>query len=170
MEQEQPIVLELAEMPREQVGPYLLLGVAKDATAEQIEAHWAQRLIAARKPETKIPLEDINWAREILSTLDGRIRADAESLNVELAAGVLRQLADRYGLGERGPAWQLLDEEKALSDWLPVAEPPAAVPETPPEFPETVPADPMFFRELIEEPLDPWAVSISGHPQPEVSP
>ena len=37
-----PVVLELAFLPREQVGPFLLLGVDKTQGKDQIEANWAQ--------------------------------------------------------------------------------------------------------------------------------
>ena len=50
-----PIVLELAPLPREQVGPFLLLGVDKTAAKEEIEANWAQRVIWARKGQVKTP-------------------------------------------------------------------------------------------------------------------
>src|SRR5215469_10419725 len=93
---EAPVVLELAPLPREQVGPFLLLGVDKLADKEQIEANWAQRVIWARKGQSKVPLEDINWAREHVSDPEKRIRADAASLNADTTTGVLRRLKERY--------------------------------------------------------------------------
>src|SRR5262245_27196963 len=78
-----PIVLELAPMPREQVGPFLLLGLDKSADKDQIEANWAQRVIWARKNLIKVPLEDVNWAREFVNDAEKRIRADAASFNVD---------------------------------------------------------------------------------------
>lgn len=39
-EHSEPVVLELAPLPREQIGPFLLLGLEKDADREQIEASW----------------------------------------------------------------------------------------------------------------------------------
>src|SRR5688572_1680666 len=71
-----PLVLKLAPLPRNQVGPFLILGVDKDAPRDAIEAAWAQRLIWARKGQTPVPLEDINWAREVLNDPDRRLRAD----------------------------------------------------------------------------------------------
>ena len=61
-----PVTVELAPLPRTQVGPFLILGVDKDATKEDIEAGWAQRFIWARRNQIPIPLEDINWARDTL--------------------------------------------------------------------------------------------------------
>ena len=111
-----PVVLQLAPLPREQVGPFLLLGLDKLAGKEAIEAHWAQRVIWARKNQSKVPLEDINWARETINDLERRIRADAASLNVDTCAGVLRRLSERYG-GQlpQGSSGAPLDVEKELA-------------------------------------------------------
>ena len=37
----EPIVLDLATLPREQLGPFLLLGLDKSADKDQIDANWA---------------------------------------------------------------------------------------------------------------------------------
>src|SRR5262245_13551425 len=110
----EPVMLELAHLPREQVGPFLLLGLAKDATREEIEAHWAERLKWARKGQLTITLEEINWARELISDLPRRLAADATTLNADSSDNTLGRLAERYGLeGGRGElGWQPLDEEK----------------------------------------------------------
>jgi len=50
----EPVILELASLPREQIGPFLLLGLDKDADKEQIEANWARRVIWARKNLTRL--------------------------------------------------------------------------------------------------------------------
>jgi hypothetical protein len=63
----QPVVLELATLPREQIGPFLLLGVSKEATTAQIEENWSERLKWARRNLLKVPLEDINWAKDALN-------------------------------------------------------------------------------------------------------
>src|SRR6516164_5423460 len=97
-----PVVLELATLPRDQVGPFLLLGLKKEASKEQVEANWADRLRWARRQQLKVPLEDVNWARDVLNDPDRRIRADAASLNADTSEGVLTQLARRYGV-EGGP-------------------------------------------------------------------
>ena len=39
-----PVVLELATLSREQIGPYLLLGLDKSADKEQIDKNWADRV------------------------------------------------------------------------------------------------------------------------------
>src|SRR3954454_19589645 len=73
--------VELAPLPREQVGPFILLGVPKDADTETIESHWAQRVIWARRGQTRTALEDIHWAREVLRDPERRVAADLDSLN-----------------------------------------------------------------------------------------
>src|SRR5258708_22334781 len=95
--QQEPVVLELAPLPREQIGPFVLLGIEKDASTEQIEAGWAARLKQARRQPGDVGLEEINWAREILKDPEKRVRADAGSLNVDTTDGVLRRLAERFG-------------------------------------------------------------------------
>jgi hypothetical protein len=160
-----PIVLELAPLPREQIGPFLLLGVDKTATPEEIEAHWAERVKWARKNQINISLEDINWARQIINDPERRIKADAASLNADTGDGVLRKLEERFGLTTQGgPAWQPLDVEKPLQDYTPPAEVPniddvrAAV--TVPEVPQEVPAVRLLLEQLAAEPLDPWALEL----------
>src|SRR5436309_1766050 len=141
---DEPIVLELAPLPREQIGPFLLLGVDKDADKEQIEAHWAQRVIWARKNQLGVALQEIHWAREAINDPERRVRADAAGLNADTVEGVLRRIARRYGAADQaGPTWQPLDAEKPLAAYTPPAEVPDAdqvraavnVPEVPWEVP-----------------------------------
>lgn len=162
----EPIVLELATLPREQVGPFFLLGLDKSADKETIDSHWADRLKWARKGLAKAPLEDINWAREVINDIERRIRADAASLNADTTDGSLAQLAERYGLqnGRIVRSWQPLDNEKSLADYRP----PAEIPDSEevraaliaPEIPEDVPAVPILLEQLAQQPLDPWAINI----------
>src|SRR5262249_15449600 len=120
-----PVVLELAPLPREQIGPFLLLGLDKDADAEEIDAHWAQRVIWARKNQTRVPLEDINWAREAVRDPERRIRCDVASLNLDTATGMLRQLAAGFGVGPRPrPGWEPLDSEPDFRAHTPAVEVP----------------------------------------------
>lgn len=156
-----PVVLELAPLPREQAGPFLVLGVPKNATREQIEEHWAKRVIWARKKQINVQLEDINWAREMLNDADKRLTADAASLNLDTPEGILQQLAgNRSGAGQLPPGCRPLDVEKPLADYAPAVEFPdvdeirqsITVPEVPREFP----AVRQLLEEMAREPLDPW--------------
>jgi hypothetical protein len=158
----EPVVLELAPLPREQIGPFLLLGIEKDADAEQIEAGWAERLKQARKQDIGIALEDINWAREMLKDPEKRVRADAASLNVDITDGVLRRLELRFGGRDSETSWQPLDDEKDLRDYTPAVDAPEPeavraairVPEPAREFP----AVDRLLGELARDALalDPW--------------
>ena len=164
----EPVILELASLPREQIGPFLLLGLDKDADKEQIEANWARRVIWARKNLTRIPLEDINWAREVITDADKRVRADSASFNPDTTDGLLRRWCGRFGVGTTGGevsvGWRPLDGEKPLADYAPPAEVPdanevratLAVPELPPE----VPAVPPLLDQVAREPIDPWAIAL----------
>jgi hypothetical protein len=159
----EPVVLELAMLPREQVGPFLLLGLDKAADKTAIDAHWADRLKWARKGHAKAALEDINWAREVLNDTERRIRADAASLNTDTRDNTLAQFAQRYG-AQDGRMWQAQDSEKALADYRPPAEVPDAetvrVALSVPDVPEEVPAVPLLLERLVQQPLDPWAISM----------
>jgi len=123
-DKQEPVVLELAPLPREQIGPFLLLGVEKDADAEAIEAGWAARLKQSRKQQVDVALEDINWARETLRDQEKRLRADASSLNADTTDGVLRQLGERFGGKDGVAAWQPIDYEKDLREYSPEVEAP----------------------------------------------
>jgi len=161
-----PVVLELATLSREQIGPYLLLGLDKSADKEKIDANWADRVKLAFKQQLKIPREDVNWAHDILKEIDKRIRCDVQSLNTDTADGILCQMTERYGVTgvKSSRVWQPLDNEKPLADYMPPAEVPNAdevraalvAPETPEETP--------FATELLDvfarQELDPWAVEI----------
>ncbi len=157
-----PIVLDVAALPREQVGPFLILGVDKDADNNEIEAHWAQRLIWARSKQIRVALEDVNWAKETLLDRDKRIVADAVSLNPDIASCELRQLLEKHG-----------PLEPEVATWAPRESPLPEVPEAPaglipeieslrsqlavPEIPLELPAIDRMFEELVAAPLDPWA-------------
>jgi hypothetical protein len=165
MSDAEAIVLELAPLPREQTGPFLILGVDKDADAEQVEAQWARRVIWARKGQIAVPLQDINWAREVLNDAERRVRADVASLNTDTLDQALREVARRFGVGETTePAWEPRDVEKPLEDYTPAAE----VPDVPALLSSIVPPEPAFgippalklLEEFAREPIDPWQIRL----------
>jgi hypothetical protein len=161
-----PLVLELATLSREQVGPFLLLGVSKEATREEVEAHWAQRLIAARKGGLSVPLEDINWSRETINDPERRSQALTSTLNADTDNGILRELAERYHVGK--PSWPVVDAEKSFADYSPPLEMPdpaevrSAI--TLPDLPPDLPAVAWLLDQFIPESLDPWAVPLTPDP------
>jgi len=166
-----PIVLELAPLPRDQVGPFLLLGIDKSASQAEVEEAWAKRVIGARKGHHRVALEDVNWAREVVNDADRRIKADLTSLNPDTAGGVLRILAERFSLD--GPSWMAADREKPLADYTPAVEVPsleevrAAV--TLPELPIELPAVAEILQRFVPTALDPWDPNQIPEP-PEESP
>ena len=162
---EQPLVLQLAPLPRQQIGPFLILGVDKDAAKDVIEAAWAQRLIWARKNQFRLALEDINWAREIINDPERRVRADAVSFNIDTTDGLLKKLRERYqGKGRPVAGCKPLDVEKNLSEYTP----PTPVPDAGevraqiplPEIPREVPAVKLILEQAVKAPVDPWDVNL----------
>src|SRR5438132_12059031 len=113
---QEPVLLELAPLPREKIGQFILVGLEKDASPEEVEAHWAQRVIWARKNQIGVALTEINWAREALNDPDKRVRADAASLNVDVTTRILQDLAQRYGVGSAGASWQPLQMDPPVTE------------------------------------------------------
>ena len=152
-----PVMVELATLPRSQVGPFLILGVDKDATKEAIEAGWAQRLIWARRDQFPLALEDINWARDTLNDAQRRLQAEAVGLNVDSVGGTLKRLRQEQ-VNKSG--CKPIDVEKNLADY----NPDTAIPTldelrrgiVPPELSADLPAVPLLLAQMIGEPLDPW--------------
>jgi hypothetical protein len=162
--------VELAPLPREQVGPFLILGVPKDADTETIEAHWAQRVIWARRGQTRVPLEDIHWAREVLRDPERRLKADLDSLNPDTAAGDLGRIARRYSLD--GPTWQPLDPEPPPPAFPGEVPDPAAeaaklpTPEVPVEFPGMA----HWLAKFAAAIPDPWGLLLPAPKPPQDHP
>lgn len=159
-----PVLPDLGPVPRANIGPFMLLGLDKDADKEAIEAGWAQRLIWARKGLVSTPLEDINWARDILSDRDRRWKADVGALNVDTVDGLLKQLRDRYQGKGKTEGCQPIDVEKSLAGY----QPPTPIPELEevksnlpqPEPPRDVPAVQVILEQFVRQPLDAWNVDI----------
>jgi hypothetical protein len=156
----EPVLLELASLPREQTGPFLLLGLDKTADKEKMEANWADRVRWARKGQLKIALEDVNWARNMLSEVESRLRSDSASLNLDLTEAVLGRLAYRFGVGgQRGSLrWRPLDRQKSLAEYAPPVELPDAAALAAavvlPEIPDELPAVRALLDELANAPID----------------
>ena len=166
--QSAPVILELAPLPREQLGPFLLLGLPKDADKDLIETRWAERVKLARKNLFKIPLEDINWAREMINEPEKRFRFASSSLNLDAADGTLARLAESYGVRDVSrPAWKPYESERSLADYTPALTLPdpqaigstVAVPEVPLELPAVA----LLLQQFLPESLDPW-VAVSSQP------
>jgi hypothetical protein len=161
-----PIVLQLAPLPRTQIGPFLILGVDKDASREVVESAWAEKVKQSRRGQIKTPLEDINWAREMLTSKESRIRCDAVAMNLDTTDGTLKKLRERFqGKVQLAEIrCKPVDTEKWLADYSPpipvpaVEEIRAAV--QLPEIPHEVPALRVMLENFVKEPLDPWQVEL----------
>lgn len=163
----EPVVLELASLPREQMGPFLLLGLDKSADPQTIERHWAERIKWARRNTIKVPLEDINWARESLGDVERRLRADIASMNVDTANGLLSELCEKFGVdaGQATRKWQPLDNEKQMTDYAP-----GEVPEistvaeaiSVPEIAQEMPTPTTMLQNLAAGKIDPWGLQLPG--------
>lgn len=154
-----------AGVPRERIGPFLLLGVDKDADSEQIEAQWARRVIAARRGRLEVPLADINWARAALKDPETRARADGNSLNADTLDGALRSLLARVTQAAPGAgSWKPMDSDAQPTDFVPTTAMPdpaeiarqIVLAEVPVETPGVL----EIFRQLIGEPVDPWELEL----------
>lgn len=149
---------------RELMGPYLILGIDKDADDATIEAHWAERVVWCRKGKTKLRLEDVHWARDLLRDPDRRIEADAQSFNLDLASGEVRRLARLYHVDGGPPGWEPVDPEPPVelpgAESFDVGDIVAGAPT--PDIPLEAPAVSRWLAEFSAIEKDPWAVDLSG--------
>jgi hypothetical protein len=162
--------IELAPLPRERIGPFLLLGVAKDSEPEHIESRWAQCVLWARQGKTAVPLGDIHWAREVLRDPERRLAADADSLNADLAGRELQRLAERYHLDATVPVWTPIDPEPIAADAGASPDPQSVRASIPaPDVPIELPGVVRWLEDLTRAPLDPWSIPLPD-PSPGDSP
>jgi hypothetical protein len=153
-----------APLSREQVGPFLILGVPKDADDATIEAAWAQRVLWARQGKSRTPLEDIHWARAVLRDPEQRLVADAASLNPDVGGEELRRLARLWGLDAARPGWSPLDPDPTAMA-ADVPDPDTIRPTMPaPAVPVELPGVARWLEEFARAPLDPWAIVLPVTP------
>ncbi len=161
-----PVVLELALLPREQIGPYLLLGLDKAAEKDDIDAAWAQRIIWARQRKVKVLLEDVNWAREAITEPDKRVLSDVCSINTDTASGILKSINERYADAAKNTAGASpIDVERPLSNYSPetlIPDPEEVRQSIPdPEIPQDIPAVESLLKQFAQRPIDPWDLDVS---------
>lgn len=159
---QEPLTVELAPLPREQIGPFLLLGLDKDAGPDEVQAHWSQRVTSARRNEDPTLRTDINWARDVLNDPERRIQADAASLNADVTDRLLNRLAEHFGVeAGKGPQWEPLDCERSTDEAVATS-----IPEPDqiraqivvPEVTSAAPAAATLLEQWVRQPLDPWAI------------
>jgi hypothetical protein len=151
--------VELAPLPRDRVGPFLILGVAKDADAVTIEARWARSILWARQGKKHTPLGDVHWAREVLRNPDLRFPADVASLNADVVGDDLRKLAILYHLDQDRPAWTPIDPEPPAMRGTDIPEPNDVKATLPvPEIPTELPGVARWLSEFAQAAIDPWSI------------
>jgi hypothetical protein len=87
-----PVVLDLAPLPKEKMGPFIILGVAKEATPKEIESAFQERLLGIQAGDFPLGEEDIHWAKERLSDPEDRLNADVVSMNAEILNSPIRRM------------------------------------------------------------------------------
>jgi hypothetical protein len=154
------IPVAVAPLPRARVGPFLVLGIPKDASDETIEAAWAQGVLWARQGKTAIPLEDIHWARAVLRDPEQRLEADVASLNPDTAAEELGRLVRLWALDTGRPGWKPLDPDPPASAAdvpdLDAVRPTVAAPAVPVDLPGVA----RWLDEFARGPFDPWGLTL----------
>lgn len=93
------------------VGPYIILGIDKDADPATLPEVCARRVEAARAGELTWTEEQIVAALEVLHAPEERLESDVESFNTDIASGEVRRLARLYRVDGGGPAWEPMDPE-----------------------------------------------------------
>lgn len=150
-------------MTREDAGPFLILGIDKDADAAGIEVQYQARLELTRRGDIKWTDSDLAWAREQLVDRDRRTAADADSWNADLASGDVRRLSRLYRTDSLIPGWEPMDPE-----------PPAELPQAnidldaliagmeTPSVPLELPAIARWLDRCAAIGLDPWGTDVLG--------
>jgi hypothetical protein len=145
-------------LPREELGPFILLGLDKDADQAQIEAQASRRRAATGENRARVSAEDIDWSCDLLRDPARRVKADVTSLNTDTAEGTLRGLEESFGLA--APAWQAWELEKPpAAEFADVEIPdPEALRQaiTLPPIPNEIPAVAELLEDFARRPLDPW--------------
>jgi hypothetical protein len=149
---------------RDDVGPFIVLGVDKDVDAATLHARVAERLRQIDRGECRFTRADVEWARDVLRDRKSRLRADVDHLNPDLASGALGRLARLYHLDGAPPGWEPLDPEPVADlpglDAIDVQALAAGL--VPPEAPLHFPTLDHWAARRLEIGDDPWAENLFG--------
>lgn len=150
-------------MTREDAGPFIVLGVDKDADTATIEAQYQARLFPARRGELTWSVSDLDWAQEQLSDAERRVAADAESWNIDNAAGDVRRLMRLYRLENNATSWEPLDPEPPVTLPEPTMDMAAIMSELQmPDAPLDLPAISAWLANCGSVGANPWAAEVLG--------
>lgn len=156
------VPIAIAPLPREQVGPFLILGVPKNADDETIEAAWAQRVLWRGKGR---PLyhSRMSTGAVVLRDPEQRLAADGASLNADIATEELRRLSKLWGVSPDRPTWQPLDPDPP-AETGDVPDPADLRPTVPaPSVPVDLPGVVRWLDEFTRGPLDPWSLALPAN-------
>jgi len=153
--------LSTARLPWQQAGPFLILGLDKDASSEQVESATRQRLDWIRQGILSCSEEDLNWARDMLLDAEQRIVADAQSLNLDTLDRQWQQLRDTHDSTDwEHPHWPIWDyplpeipvpsPEQGDANGAKTCDPPL------PEIPDEIPALSQLIDDWRSRRIDPW--------------
>ena len=164
----EPVVLELASLPREQMGAFLILGLDKSADKTTIETHWADRLKWARRQSDQGAAGRRQLgARGTRATPTRRIKADATSLNADTTDRILAHAFPAFRHGGRTGGAACGSLLTARSRWRTIV-PPAEMPGSA----RGARGNPgsrrarrragrtALLQRLAEQPLDPWGLEL----------
>lgn len=150
---------------RELAGPFIVLGVDKDADEAAINNHFHLQCLAAARGELQWTQGDLEWARQLLHDSKRRLVADLDSVNADLASGEVNRLSRVYHLDRSTPGWEPLDPE-----------PPMALPDTADfdpqamvdgiaktDIPVELPVIDAWLQKFAGAVTDPWTMELSGN-------
>lgn len=148
--------------PRELAGPFLILGIDKDADAATIETRWQSQRDAIERGECQWSIDDLDWAKETLLDTKQRLNADVESLNCDLASGEVQRLLRQYHLNGSPAGWEPIDPEPPME--LPEIDPTALTNDvSSPQIPVELPAINAWLTQFAAAVTDPWTMELSGN-------
>ncbi len=151
-------------MIREDAGPFLILGIDKDANNASVEAQYESRMSASQRGELKWSASDLEWAREQLLNADRRVVADADSWNTDIASGDVHRLIRLYRMENTSAGWEPLDPEPPAELPITNIDMDALVAELPlPDAPLELPAIARWLERCGAVGLDPWSADVFGN-------
>jgi len=149
---------------RDRAGPFVVLGVDKDADATTLETHFERQRQAIQEGEALWTLEDLEWAHNELQDPKRRLTADINSLDVDLAFGEIHRLARLYCLSDDLPGWEPLDPEPTpeilATDSINIEQLVADTPQ--PDVPLEIPAINRWLDQFAQQVADPWTIELAG--------
>ncbi|MBX7104629.1 MAG: hypothetical protein K1X57_11145 [Gemmataceae bacterium] len=144
-------------------GPFLILGVDKDADAATLAERCADRVESSRRGELRWTENELLAALEQLHTPSRRLVADAESYNPDIASGEVRRLARLFRVDGTPPGWEPMDPEppaESADTTIDAASLAASLPA--PDVPLELPSVETWLEKYAAAGNDPWTSELTG--------